>query len=57
MRRRIDTARKAGDDDEIGGGKIARQCIGQFAAQRRCVSRADDRHHVAAQQVHMTKHA
>jgi hypothetical protein len=57
VRRRIDTARKAGDDDEIGGGKIARQCIGQFAAQRRCVSRADDRHHVAAQQVHMTKHA
>ncbi|MBA7664337.1 hypothetical protein ES703_72395 [subsurface metagenome] len=51
MRGPIDAARKAGDDNEAGGGKIMRQNLRKLQSGARRIARADDRDHRPHQRV------
>ena len=51
MRRGVDAARQARRHRQPGRAQIARQDEGEFARQRRGVARADDRDHLALQQM------
>ena len=57
MRGLIDAAGEAGDDDETGVAKIARQLAGEFQPGARGVARADDRDHRPHQHVGRAAHA